>query len=60
MWKLQANKELQEMKELRHYNNQLLCNILPDHVAKYFLNYDTSFSSVRSLKINDIITKHLL
>ena len=30
----------------RHYNNQLLCNILPDHVAKYFLNYDSSFSSV--------------
>ncbi|CAG2115289.1 unnamed protein product [Medioppia subpectinata] len=28
------------MRELRHYNTQLLKNILPDHVASYFLTHD--------------------
>ncbi|KAI1290360.1 Adenylate cyclase type 8 [Halotydeus destructor] len=37
LWKQQAQKELQDMRELRHYNTQLLKNILPDHVATYFL-----------------------
>ncbi|CAG2167213.1 unnamed protein product [Oppiella nova] len=40
LWKLQAQKELQDMRELRHYNTQLLKNILPDHVASYFLTHD--------------------
>ncbi|RWS13387.1 adenylate cyclase type 8-like protein, partial [Dinothrombium tinctorium] len=42
LWKIQAQKELQDMKELRHYNTQLLKNILPDHVATYFLTHDRS------------------
>lgn len=37
LWKLQASKELQDMRALRHYNTQLLENILPDHVAAHFL-----------------------
>ena len=47
LWKLQAQKELQDMRELRHYNTQLLKNILPDHVASYFLTHDRN-SEVKS------------
>jgi hypothetical protein len=43
LWKLQAQKELQDMRELRHYNTQLLKNILPDHVAAYFLTHERNF-----------------
>ena len=37
LWKQQARKELEEMNEMRRHTNQLLHNILPLHVAKYFL-----------------------
>ena len=37
LWKQQARKELEEMTEMRRHSNQLLHNILPQHVAKYFL-----------------------
>jgi len=37
LWKLQASKELKDMRNLRHCNTQLLENILPDHVAAHFL-----------------------
>ena len=37
LWKQQAQKELGEISEARQYNAQLLKNILPDHVANYFL-----------------------
>ena len=37
LWKQQARKELEEMNEMRRHTNQLLHNILPNHVAKYFL-----------------------
>ena len=37
LWKTQAVKELSEISETRQYNAQLLKNILPDHVANYFL-----------------------
>ncbi|XP_075585663.1 adenylyl cyclase 78C isoform X1 [Dermatophagoides farinae] len=38
LWKKQAKRQLQDMREIRHYNAQLLKNILPDHVANYFLS----------------------
>ena len=38
LWKLDAQKELAEMRETRKNNRQLLRNILPDHVAQHFLN----------------------
>ncbi|XP_047739850.1 uncharacterized protein LOC108672252 [Hyalella azteca] len=38
VWKETAISELEEMAECRHYNTQLLRNILPDHVATYFLS----------------------
>ena len=37
LWKQQAVKELGDISEMRQYNTQLLKNILPDHVANYFL-----------------------
>ena len=40
LWKQQAKKELEEMSEMRRHTNQLLQNILPLHVAKYFLEQD--------------------
>ena len=40
LWKQQAKKELEEMSEMRRHTNQLLQNILPIHVAKYFLEQD--------------------
>ena len=40
LWKQQARKELEEMSEMRRHTNQLLHNILPNHVAKYFLDQD--------------------
>ena len=43
LWKQQARKELEEMSEMRRHTNQLLQNILPLHVAKYFLEQDRQF-----------------
>ncbi|CAL4104560.1 unnamed protein product, partial [Meganyctiphanes norvegica] len=40
VWKQQALRELSDMTDSRHCNNQLLKNILPDHVANYFLSED--------------------
>lgn len=40
LWKQQAVKELGDISEMRQYNTQLLKNILPDHVANYFLQED--------------------
>lgn len=37
LWKRQAAQELADISETRTYNTQLLKNILPDHVANYFL-----------------------
>ncbi|KAI4466400.1 adenylate cyclase type 1 [Holotrichia oblita] len=48
LWKQQAQKELQEMQEIRHFNAQLLKNILPDHVAKHFLYSDRNSDELYS------------
>ncbi|KZS05949.1 putative Adenylyl cyclase [Daphnia magna] len=42
LWKQQAAKELTDISETRTYNTQLLKNILPDHVANYFLSAESS------------------
>ncbi|KAK5621326.1 hypothetical protein CRENBAI_009935 [Crenichthys baileyi] len=41
LWRLQAAKEVEDMKEQREYNECLLLNILPAHVAQHFLERDT-------------------
>ncbi|KAH8026314.1 hypothetical protein HPB51_019524 [Rhipicephalus microplus] len=40
LWKRQAQSNLQSMREICSYNTQLLRNVLPDHVATYFLTHD--------------------
>jgi len=37
LWKAQATQEKDEMEDKRKYNKKLLHNILPSHVAEYFL-----------------------
>ena len=37
LWKLQATEEKEEMEHLKAYNQKLLANILPEHVAAHFL-----------------------
>ena len=40
LWKLQATEEKEEMEHLQAYNKKLLSNILPSHVADYFMSGD--------------------
>uniref|UniRef100_A0A3Q3ALI7 adenylate cyclase n=1 Tax=Kryptolebias marmoratus TaxID=37003 RepID=A0A3Q3ALI7_KRYMA len=40
LWRLQARKEVEDMKEQREHNECLLLNILPGHVAQHFLERD--------------------
>jgi len=40
LWKLQATEEKEEMEHLQAYNKKLLSNILPVHVAEYFMSGD--------------------
>ncbi|KAM7365855.1 hypothetical protein PAMP_016750 [Pampus punctatissimus] len=42
LWRLQAKREVEDMKELREHNECLLLNILPAHVAQHFLERDHS------------------
>uniref|UniRef100_A0A3B5L8C3 adenylate cyclase n=1 Tax=Xiphophorus couchianus TaxID=32473 RepID=A0A3B5L8C3_9TELE len=37
LWRLQAQQEVEDMRELREHNECLLHNILPLHVAQHFL-----------------------
>uniref|UniRef100_A0A669C7S9 Adenylate cyclase type 8 n=1 Tax=Oreochromis niloticus TaxID=8128 RepID=A0A669C7S9_ORENI len=38
LWRLQAQQEVADMRELREHNECLLYNILPVHVAQHFLD----------------------
>ncbi|XP_049339947.1 adenylate cyclase type 8 isoform X1 [Astyanax mexicanus] len=38
LWRLQAQQEVEDMRELREHNECLLHNILPAHVARHFLD----------------------
>uniref|UniRef100_A0A3Q3MKS3 Adenylate cyclase type 8 n=1 Tax=Mastacembelus armatus TaxID=205130 RepID=A0A3Q3MKS3_9TELE len=54
LWRVQAKEEINEMKELREHNENMLRNILPSHVARHFLEkerdneelYSQSYDSV--------------
>jgi len=37
---VQAKEEINEMRELREHNENMLRNILPSHVARHFLEKD--------------------
>ena len=51
LWKQQARKELEEMNEMRRHTNQLLQNILPTHVACYFLEQEKNGEVRRFLRL---------
>jgi hypothetical protein len=51
LWKVKADKEYEEVSETRQYNAQLLKNILPDHVANYFLA--PSGTNARKNEVNE-------
>ena len=55
---VQARKELEEMSEMRRHTNQLLQNILPLHVAKYFLEQDRQFHELYAQGKPDLIYFH--
>lgn len=40
LWKQQAERELADMEETKQNNEQLLTNILPEHVATHYLSND--------------------
>ncbi|XP_020369796.1 adenylate cyclase type 8 isoform X2 [Rhincodon typus] len=40
LWRVQAKEEVNEMRELREHNENMLRNILPSHVAHHFLEKD--------------------
>ena len=42
IWKEQAERELSNMKSNRHLNDTLIKNIIPDHVASYYLSHEMS------------------
>ncbi|XP_043552672.1 adenylate cyclase type 8-like [Chiloscyllium plagiosum] len=40
LWRLLARQEMEEMAVLRKHNEDLLNNMLPSHIARYFLDKD--------------------
>lgn len=51
LWKLQATEEKEEMEHLKAYNQKLLANILPEHVAAHFLStVNSDVSSTQKLQ----------
>lgn len=52
LWRLQARKEVEDMRELREHNECLLLNILPAHVAQHFLQRDRSDEVAVSLLLH--------
>lgn len=56
LWKLQATEEKEEMEHLKAYNQKLLANILPEHVAAHFLSTVNSDVSCIS---NNIFRRNL-
>ena len=51
LWKLQAQKELNDMEELQDNNKHLILNILPEHVAKYYLLVERNHEVSRHIDV---------
>ncbi len=60
LWKQQARKELEEMSEMRRHTNQLLQNLLPLHVAKFFLHCDRNQRGSFNFNFNLHLKIHML
>ena len=53
LWKKQANKELQDMSEMRRHTNQLVQNLLPLHVAEFYLKAERGVEDLFAEKRNN-------
>lgn len=49
LWRLQAQQEVEDMRDLREHNECLLYNILPVHVARHFLDRSKNDEVKRNL-----------
>ncbi|XP_069026312.1 adenylate cyclase type 8 isoform X1 [Embiotoca jacksoni] len=54
LWRVQAKEEINEMKELREHNENMLRNILPSHVARHFLEKDRDNEELYSQSYNAV------
>ncbi|XP_034554975.1 adenylate cyclase type 8 [Notolabrus celidotus] len=54
LWRLQAQQEVEDMRELREHNECLLHNILPQHVARHFLDRSNNDEELYSQSYDDV------
>ncbi|XP_054475053.1 adenylate cyclase type 8 [Anoplopoma fimbria] len=54
LWRLQAQQEVEDMRELREHNECLLHNILPLHVARHFLDRSKNDEELYSQSYNEV------
>ncbi|XP_070704871.1 adenylate cyclase type 8 [Pempheris klunzingeri] len=54
LWRLQAQQEVEDMKELREHNECLLHNILPVHVARHFLDRSKNDEELYSQSYDEV------
>ncbi|XP_051816920.1 adenylate cyclase type 8 [Acanthochromis polyacanthus] len=54
LWRLQAQREVEDMRELREHNECLLHNILPLHVARHFLDRSKNDEELYSQSYDEV------
>ncbi|KAK9531559.1 hypothetical protein VZT92_010978 [Zoarces viviparus] len=54
LWRLQAQQEVEDMRELREHNECLLHNILPVHVARHFLDRSKNDEELYAQSYNEV------
>ncbi|KAL2082185.1 hypothetical protein ACEWY4_022003 [Coilia grayii] len=54
LWRLQAQQEVEDMRELRQHNECLLHNILPTHVARHFLERSKNNEELYSQSYDEV------
>ncbi|XP_049914175.1 adenylate cyclase type 8 [Epinephelus moara] len=54
LWRLQAQQEVEDMRELREHNECLLHNILPMHVARHFLDRSKNDEELYSQSYDEV------
>ncbi|XP_074541411.1 adenylate cyclase type 8 isoform X2 [Halichoeres trimaculatus] len=54
LWRLQAQQEVEDMRELREHNECLLHNILPQHVARHFLDRSNNDEELYSQSYDEV------
>uniref|UniRef100_A0A3Q3XEA5 adenylate cyclase n=1 Tax=Mola mola TaxID=94237 RepID=A0A3Q3XEA5_MOLML len=54
LWRLQAQQEVEDMRDLREHNECLLHNILPVHVARHFLDRSKNDEELYSQSYDEV------